>query len=103
MAYNQRSSDVRVARRFLISGRVQGVGFRYFVQTVASREQLAGWVRNLPDGHVEAFAEGPEEHLDRFEAQLRVGPPGSNVARVDRIDRADAVSERRPLTRFEIR
>jgi len=49
-------SDLRVARRFLISGRVQGVGFRWFTEAAASREGLHGWVRNLPDGRVETTA-----------------------------------------------
>jgi acylphosphatase len=74
---------VRVARRFLISGRVQGVGFRWFTREAADREGVHGWVRNLPDGRVEAQAEGDVEALDRFERALRHGPRG---ARVDEID-----------------
>jgi acylphosphatase len=74
---------MRVARRFLISGRVQGVGFRYFTQDTARRENIHGSVRNLPDGRVEATAEGDEDAIARFEAALRHGPPG---ARVDDID-----------------
>ena len=70
---------MRVARRFLISGRVQGVGFRYFTQAAAARENLQGRVRNLPDGRVEAEAEGETEAMDRFEAALRHGPPGARV------------------------
>jgi acylphosphatase len=65
---------MRVARRFLISGRVQGVGFRYFTEAVAAREGVHGWVRNLPDGRVEAAAEGDAEALERFERALRHGP-----------------------------
>ena len=49
---------MRVARRFVISGRVQGVGFRWFVHDAASREGVTGWVTNLFDGRVEAFVEG---------------------------------------------
>jgi acylphosphatase len=70
---------MRVARRFLISGRVQGVGFRFFAETVGVREGLHGWVRNLSDGRVEAVAEGESEAIDRFEAALRHGPRGARV------------------------
>jgi acylphosphatase len=74
---------MRVARRFIISGRVQGVGFRYFTEATAQREGVAGWVRNLPDRSVEVVAEGDAEAVERFERAVRIGPPG---ARVDRID-----------------
>jgi len=74
---------VRVARRFLISGRVQGVGFRWFTREVADREGLHGWVRNLPDGRVEAHAEGDADALERFEHALRHGPRGARVDDVD--------------------
>jgi acylphosphatase len=47
-----------VARRYVIAGRVQGVGFRYFAEAAAARAGVHGWVRNLPDGSVEAFVEG---------------------------------------------
>lgn len=73
---------MRVARRFMVSGRVQGVGFRYFTQDTARREGVTGWVRNLPDGRVEALAEGDAEALTRLERALRTGPRG---ARVDRL------------------
>ena len=58
-----------------IQGRVQGVGFRYFAQDVAQELGLAGWVRNLPDGSVEAYAEGPKEALEAFIKRLRHGGP----------------------------
>ena len=74
--------SVRVARRFLVSGRVQGVGFRWFVQDAAIREGLTGWVRNLADGRVEALVEGPSEAVGRLEAVVREGP---RLARVDRL------------------
>ena len=83
---------MRIARRFLIAGRVQGVGFRWFAETAATREGLHGWVRNLPDGRVEAAAEGESEALDRFEGQLRQGPRG---ARVDHLEVEDTVPEGR--------
>jgi acylphosphatase len=78
---------MRIARRFLINGRVQGVGFRWFAQSVASREGLHGWVRNLPDGHVEAMAEGEAEAIERFERALRHGPPAARVDEVEVDDR----------------
>jgi acylphosphatase len=72
-----------VARRFVVSGRVQGVGFRFFVEDAARREGLAGWVRNLPDGRVEAQAEGDAEAVERLERKIRRGPPAARVAHVD--------------------
>ena len=71
-----------VARRFLISGRVQGVGFRWFAHDAAVREGVAGWVRNLPDGRVEALVEGDAEAVTRVERALRSGPRGARVDNV---------------------
>ncbi len=68
-----------VARRFLISGRVQGVGFRFFAEDRALLEGVNGWVRNLPDGRVEAIVEGDEASVDRVEAALRRGPAGARI------------------------
>ncbi len=73
---------MRAARRFLVSGRVQGVGFRYFVLDAARREGLAGSVRNLPDGRVEAWAEGEAESVLRFERAIRQGPSRARVEHV---------------------
>ena len=72
-----------MARRYRISGRVQGVGFRYFAEAVAGREGVHGWIRNLPDGAVEAQAEGDAESVERFERAIRHGPPGARVDDVD--------------------
>ena len=72
-----------VARRYVIGGRVQGVGFRYFAEAAAAREGILGWVRNMPDGRVEIFAEGDAEALERFERSLTHGPPHARVERVD--------------------
>jgi acylphosphatase len=83
---------MRVARRYLISGRVQGVGFRYFTEAAAAREGLHGWVRNLPDGRVEIEVEGEAEAVERFERHVRHGPPGARVSDVD-VD--DTVPQRR--------
>jgi acylphosphatase len=68
-----------VARRFSISGRVQGVGFRWFARDAALREGVCGWVRNLPDGRVEALVEGEAEAVTRMERALRSGPRGARV------------------------
>jgi acylphosphatase len=75
---------MRQARSFRVSGRVQGVGFRWFTYDAAVREGLTGFVRNLPDGSVEAVAEGEREALDRFEVALNNGPRGARVSHVER-------------------
>lgn len=77
---------MRLARRYLINGRVQGVGFRLFTLDVARREGLHGWVRNTPDGCVEISAEGAEDALERFEDKIRAGPPHARVHAVDVTD-----------------
>jgi acylphosphatase len=72
------------AYRFLVSGRVQGVGYRYFVLRAASALGVCGFVRNLPDGRVEVVAEGPEPALGELEQQLWAGPAFATVGGVDR-------------------
>jgi acylphosphatase len=74
---------MNVARRFLIGGRVQGVGFRMFTEARAAVEGVHGWVRNLADGRVEAFVEGEKTSVDRVELALRRGPPGAYVETFD--------------------
>jgi acylphosphatase len=69
-------------RRFLISGRVQGVFFRATTEAVARRLGVTGWVRNLPDGRVEVLACGEEAKLGELEQWLRQGPPRAQVERV---------------------
>jgi acylphosphatase len=73
----------RRALRLLVSGRVQGVGFRYFVWRQAEELGLAGTVANLPDGRVEARAAGDPASLAEFTRRLRQGPPAARVAAVD--------------------
>jgi acylphosphatase len=90
---------MRLARHFVISGRVQGVGFRFFTQAVAAREGVYGWVRNRPDGCVEILAEGEADAVGRFEHRISHGPPG---ARVDRVDRVDTIPSHHN-TGFDIR
>ena len=66
-----------------MSGRVQGVGFRWFTSDAAAREGVDGWVKNLPDGRVEAEIEGEIDAVDRVEAALRRGPAAARVEDVD--------------------
>lgn len=73
------------ARRFLISGLVQGVGFRYFAQRASARYQVKGYVRNLPDGRVEALAEGPAELVEKFKMDLAAGPSYSRVDGIEEV------------------
>ena len=90
---------MKVARRYVIAGRVQGVGFRWFTHDAAAREGIHGWVRNLADGNVEVVAEGEIASVDRFEAAIRRGPGSARVAEVE-------VEEQAPSGRsagFEIR
>jgi len=73
---------VGTARHYLVSGRVQGVGYRLFALDAGRREGLHGWVRNLDDGRVEIEAEGAADALERFERALWRGP---SRARVDAV------------------
>ena len=66
----------------IVTGRVQGVGFRYFVLARAQAFQLTGWVQNLPNGAVEAYAEGPRLALQDWVTRLHQGPPMSRVEEV---------------------
>lgn len=90
---------MRVARRYVITGRVQGVGFRWFTHDAAAREGVHGWVRNMADGSVEVMAEGDQASVDRVEAAVRRGP---SSARVERFD-AEALAPAGRTTGFEIR
>jgi acylphosphatase len=72
----------RIASRFVISGIVQGVGFRYFTQDEAERLNLCGYVRNLRDGRVEVYAIGTPENLARLRTILERGPRGAMVQHV---------------------
>jgi acylphosphatase len=69
----------KIARRFFISGDVQGVGFRFFAQRAAARHQVVGFVKNLDDGRVEALAEGPPPAVEAFKDELATGPRYSTV------------------------
>jgi acylphosphatase len=76
------------ARRWFITGRVQGVGYRYFAQRRALELGLRGWARNLDDGRVEAFAEGTEEQLNEFRGALHSGPRMAEVRSVEELEAA---------------
>lgn len=90
---------MKVARRYVIAGRVQGVGFRWFTHDAAAREGLHGWVRNLADGRVEVVVEGDRAAIDALEAAVRRGP---SSARVEQFD-AEELAPAGRTTGFEIR
>jgi acylphosphatase len=74
-----------VARRYTISGEVQGVGYRFFAQRVAARHQVVGYVRNLSDGRVEVHAEGSPEGVEGFKHDLAAGPQFARVESVEEV------------------
>jgi len=77
-----------LARKFHISGRVQGVGYRMFAQRAARELGVRGWARNLDDGRVEVFAQGTRKQLDDMEGELRLGPIGADVRHLTAEDEA---------------
>ena len=78
--------QAEVARQFLIRGDVQGVGYRYFAQRAAARHQIVGYVRNCPDGTVEALAEGPANSVEAFKHDLATGPSWAVVEQLEEIN-----------------
>ncbi len=76
------------ARRFLVSGRVQGVGYRWFAVLAANRLGIHGYARNLADGRVEVYALGPPEQLAALRAELETGPRASRVTGVHEVPAA---------------
>jgi acylphosphatase len=76
----------KIARRFFITGDVQGVGYRFFAQRAAARHQVVGYVKNLADGRVEALAEGPASSVEAFRHELATGPRFSAVDNVEEIN-----------------
>lgn len=70
--------------RYLVRGRVQGVGYRYYALRAAEQLGVSGFARNLPDGSVEVVAEAPDAALTAFEARLRSGPSFADVSNVER-------------------
>src|SRR5882672_4328321 len=87
-------------RRWIARGRVQGVGFRWYVWREAERLGLGGFARNLSDGTVEVVSQGPDEALDRLEQALRRGPSG---ARVDALDELEVPAELEVPNSFAIK
>jgi acylphosphatase len=77
-----------------VEGRVQGVGFRWFVRQRARASDLAGWVRNHPDGTVEIAAEGAEEGIQRLRREIGRGPQGARVSGVTELGPVEAPLER---------
>ena len=96
MAQNQKG---RARLHLIISGRVQGVGFRFSAYDEAKDLALAGWVRNLPNGDVEILAEGSRENLQMLAAWAHLGPPSARVTKV-REESSDYTGE---FTEFRIR
>lgn len=86
-----------IARRALVSGRVQGVGFRFFARRAAETAGVKGWARNLADGRVETLVEGEENAVLRYLEKIRRGPIGG---RVDSVEVEEASLE--GLTTFRI-
>jgi acylphosphatase len=78
-----RASEDVEGRRWIVSGRVQGVGYRYFARQAAQALGVRGWIRNLPDGGCEVQVAGSGELLQRFQDELRRGPRGSRVDDID--------------------
>ena len=74
------------AKRYFVRGRVQGVGYRYFVERAAAELGLNGYARNLDDGRVEVYAIGPATKLDELGCRLSVGPRFADVRGVDEQD-----------------
>jgi acylphosphatase len=89
-----------MVRYFLVRGRVQGVGFRWFVQREAFELGLRGWVRNTADGDVEVLAAGSEEQLRQLYARLARGSRGSRVDDIEQRQRLEAEADN--LQAFEI-
>jgi len=86
--------------QFVVTGRVQGVGFRWFVRAEARPLEIVGWVRNRADGAVEGVVEGRDDAIDALIACLEVGPPSAIVTNVDISEISDQLE---PFKQFEIR
>jgi len=91
-------TQARIRRRVVVSGRVQGVGFRAATHARAEAQGVAGWVRNLPDGSVEAAFEGDPAAVEALVDFCRAGPPW---ARVERVEVCEEPAE--GLRRFDFR
>ena len=87
-----------MTKHYLISGQVQGVGFRSYTERVARSLDLTGWVRNLTDGRVEALVSGGPDSLEKLEARLQKGPPPSEVTQFN----VETVSEEAHYESFNV-
>ncbi len=94
------TAEDSIVQHFLVQGRVQGVGFRWFVHREAAALGLRGWVRNTPDGHVEVVASGPPALIGELTTSLHQGSRGSRVDAV--IIHELAPSEAETLKEFQI-
>jgi acylphosphatase len=92
------SDSANETRRYIVTGRVQGVGFRWFVEHAAVQFGLAGWVRNRADGSVEVMASGTRQELHDLYTELLKGPRAS---RVDKVEMEDAAPDTK-LKKFRI-
>jgi acylphosphatase len=90
----------KLTKHLLISGRVQGVGFRYNLRHRAVASGVTGWCRNLPDGRVEAMLQGGPDELEVMEFWCRQGPSGARVEHIEELDAPGATEE---FPTFEIR
>jgi acylphosphatase len=90
-------------KRAIVRGRVQGVGYRAFVEDEARSHRLAGWVRNRRDGAVEAVLSGPAEQVDAVLSAMRAGPPSAEVTALE-VREADAtdLAQRLPGEAFSV-
>ena len=86
MQFDISTNPRKVARRFLISGDVQGVGYRFFAQRAAARHQVVGYVKNLSDGRVEALVEGSPTQVEAFKHDLATGPRFGRVQDVEELN-----------------
>jgi acylphosphatase len=94
---------VNVARRVVVGGRVQGVGYRAWTEVSALERGIEGWVRNRRDGSVEALFAGPDDIVAAMIEACRRGPPGARVESVDRHDAGTAeLALRRPGELFSV-
>jgi acylphosphatase len=86
MQFDVLTNPRKVARRFLISGEVQGVGYRFFAQRAAARHQVVGYVKNLSDGRVEVLVEGSPTQVEAFKHDLAAGPRFGHVDDVEELN-----------------
>ena len=80
------STQGKIARRFFISGDVQGVGYRFFAQRAAARHQVVGYVKNLSDGRVETVVEGAPPQVEAFKHDLATGPRFGKVDQIEELN-----------------